>query len=551
MIDSHFSSLIYRIIGKPERWHDEYIIEMMQQYLDEADMVDDPQNIMELAAGDQIISRLKQGNVALTAFDTLLDKSRFQMIILDEQLKIIYHNQSANKLHQFVQDSTDGSKLNEELATLIRTTPEASVQNKQNALMALDFFDEQGDQIYLRSIQSQVKEHARPTLFHILMVLDEEHAHLSLNAELVAEYGLTEKEQRVLVSLIHGNSIREISNKIFISENTVKSHLKSIYTKTGTNSQGAVISLILTHESQVLDSYFDSSITTAKVRQDDVNDAQLILASGEKIAYCDYGPKSGRPLIVFHSGFGSRLAIPPNYEEICTRHNRRIIIPDRPGLGKTPFIEGHPAEWNRQLQEFIDLLGIGDYEVLGSIIACQMAMSYAAQANQRLQRVILTSPVFLNEYSHTRFLTEILAPAARYVRLSPKFAREIYELWLKSVTLNLDEHYPTILDQSIGSAERKAFESEAMIHRLTEVFKEGARQSLNGILSEMVYCMTPLHLDLEKFDKPLEVWFGTEDKRISKAGVEHIFAAFENCKIHIREGYSEHIYYSLFEDIIR
>lgn len=551
MSDSHFSSLIYRIIGKPERWHDEYIVEMMQKYLDEADAVDDPVNTMELAAGDQIISRLKQGNVALTAFNTLLDKSRFQMIILDDNLQIIYHNQSATQLHDYVRDSTNPNELKRELAVLIKRTPAASSLNRQNVLTALDFYDEAGDQIYLRSIQSQVKKHAQPTVFHILMVLDEEHAHLSLNAELVATYGLTEKEQRVLVSLIHGNTIRQISEKVFISENTVKSHLKSIYNKTGTNSQSAVISLILNHESQVLDSYFDSDITTAGGRRDDNNDAELVLASGEKIAYCDYGPKQGRPLIVFHSGFGSRLAIPPNYKEICERHNRRLIIPDRPGLGKTPFIAGHPKGWNQQLQEFIDLLEIDEYEVLGSIIACQLAMSYAAQADERLTRVILTSPVFLNEAADTQYLTEILAPAARYVRLSPKFAREIYELWLKSVTLNLDEHYPTILQESIGSAEREQFERVGILQTLTEVFKEGARHSLDGILNEMVYCMTPLHLDLGKFNKPLEVWYGTEDRRITQEGVEKIFAPIPKLKTHIREGYSEHIYYSLFEEIIR
>ncbi len=46
---------------------------MMQQYMDETDQLDDPDNLTELAAGDQIISALKQGNVALTAFNTLLD----------------------------------------------------------------------------------------------------------------------------------------------------------------------------------------------------------------------------------------------------------------------------------------------------------------------------------------------------------------------------------------------------------------------------------------------------------------------------------------------
>ena len=547
MSNSSFSSLIYRIIGKPERWHDEYIVDMMQQYLNEADNLDDPDNLMELAAGDQILSRLQQGNVALAAFNTLLDKSRFKMIILDDEFRPIYHNSRADELLTYLQ--SDGDALRDDLMVLISQLPGPGSQ--ENQLIALEFFDQNGEQLYLRRIRSQVRDHNSPTHFHILMVLDKEQVTQRLNPELVASYGLTEKEQQVLLRLIHGSTIQQIADAIFVSENTVKSHLKSIFRKTGSNSQAAVISMILTHESQVLDSYFDSDITTVSHHDYHANDREVTLASGQKIAYCDYGPPHGRPLIVFHSGFGSRLAIPPNYEAICARTNRRVIIPDRPGIGKTRFVDGHPTRWNSQLNEFINLLKIGDYDLLGSVIACQMAMSFAAQADERLQRVILTSPVVLNTAADTQYLTEILAPAARYVKMSPQFAKEIYELWLKSVTLNLDAHYPSMLNASVGSAEREQFEHHGVIQLLTDVFKEGARHTLNGILHEMVFCMTPLNLDPSHFNKPIELWYGTEDKRITEAGVRALSKQFANCTLHVREGYSEHLYYALFEEIIR
>lgn len=550
MSNASFSSLIYRIIGKPERWHDDYIIEMMQQYLDEEDVFDDPSNLTELAAGEQILSRIQQGNVALDAFNTLLNKSRFKMIILDEQLKPLYHNQIASDLFIRLQDPTDAQSLKPQLATLIRNAPQATKTNKNNALTALDYRDQNDEQIYLRSIFSAVKERNSPTQFFILMVLDREHADLQLNAELVSLYKLTEREQTVVLGLIHGNTIKQIAESSFITENTVKTHLKSIFNKTGTNSQGTLISLILTHEAQLLDSYFDSNISTAKPATESQVDQQLSLDSGVQISYCDYGPQDGRPIIVFHSGFGSRLSIPPDFSEICERTRRRIIIPDRPGIGKTKFIDGHPAQWNQQLEEFIVKLGLDKYDVLGSVISCQMALSYAAQADEKLRKLILTSPVILNEDSHTQYLTEILAPAARYVRLSPSFAKEVYLLWLKSVTLNLDAHYPLMLKESIGSSERDYFAANNMFQHLTNAFKEGARHSLDGILNEMVFCMTPLNLDLSRFKTPVEVWYGTEDKRITLEGVNKIFGEFPNCSVNIKEGYSEHMHYPLLEQII-
>lgn len=551
MSDANFSSLIYRIIGKPERWHDDYIVEMMQQYLDEAEAVDDPFNLLELKAGAEILSRLNEGNVALTAFNTLLDKSRFQMIILDDQLLPIYHNANAAALYAHVVQEGSQLSLVDDLVEQITRAPTARPENKQNVLVALDYHDAQGEQVYLRSIRSPVGRAAQPAVFHLLMVLDKAHADLNLNAEIIAEYEFTKKEQRVLLQLIQGKGIREIGEALFVSENTVKSHLKSIYAKTGMNAQSAVISLILTHESQVLDSYFDSDLTTANSIDSQKYDRQMTLDDGTSIAYCDYGPRDGRPMLVFHSGFGSRLAVPPEHEEICARLNRRLIIPDRPGVGKTPMIEGYPDNWNLKLGKFIDALGIEEYDLLGSIIACQMAMSFAAQADQRLQRVVLTSPVFLNTREHTDYLTEILSPAARYVRQSPEFAREIYELWLKSVTLNLDEHYPAILANSIGSAELKLFAEHNIVQLLTDVLKEAARNGLEGILSDMVFCMTPLNLDLTQFSREVEIWYGTEDKRITEEGVRSIAAELPQHTLHVKEGYSEHIYYALFEDIIR
>jgi len=46
------------------------------------------------------------------------------------------------------------------------------------------------------------------------------------------------------------------------------------------------------------------------------------------------------------------------------------------------------------------------------------------------------------------------------------------------------------------------------------------------------------------------LWWGSEDNRISLKGVENIAQQLQNAKINVREGYSEHIYYALFEDII-
>lgn len=550
MNNSRFSSLIYRIIGKPDRWHEDYL-DVMNQILDETDSFDEPYNYTELEVGDRIISTLKQSSEALNAVNTWLDKSCFKVIILDQHLKPLHYNQNAERLFKHLLNPSDHEKIKPGLEKALTSSLEDNKANNQNALIALDYLDDNGDQIYLRSIQSKRGDRPRPSSFNFLMVPDQNNQNYALNKQLIDKYELTDKEQKVVLGLIHGRTIKEIAEQSFISDNTVKTHLKAIFRKTDTNSQTSVVLLVLTHESQVLDSYFESDLADSSNLELTNNDKEIILDDGHKITYCDYGPKDGRPLIVFHSGYGCRLSIPHNYSEICARNNRRIIILDRPGIGKTPYIKNHPHGWNHRFMNFVDKLGIKKYEILASIVGAQLAINFTACADQRLQKLILCAPVITNKKTDIQYLQGILSPTSRLVRASKRFATEIYQLWLKSVCLNLGAHYQCMLESSVGSAEYEEFRKNATFALLIDVFKEASSADIKGISSELIYCLSPMNLDFKQISTPIEIWHGTEDKRISLEGLEKITKDLPNCKYNVREGYSEHIYYGLFEEIIR
>lgn len=63
----------------------------------------------------------------------------------------------------------------------------------------------------------------------------------------VASYGLTRREQEILSEMSHGQSTGEIASRLFISEHTVRDHVKSILAKTGTTSRGELLSLLFQH----------------------------------------------------------------------------------------------------------------------------------------------------------------------------------------------------------------------------------------------------------------------------------------------------------------
>ena len=289
MINSRFSNLVYRIIGKPEVIQDEYA-EILNTALEEIDLFTDPSNFAEMEIGNQILSRIENPDSAIKALSALLDNGRFKIIILDNELRPIYNNKNAkNLLKQFI-STHDNNKLNTKLITAI----ESCLNNKKESvnqteeLNPLNYLGPDDQPVYLKTVINQSdKNDNQATSFQLLLVLDQSKQN-PLNPQLLNKYQLTHKEQRVLINLIHGSSVKEIANNEFISENTVKTHLKSLFRKTETKSQTQIVSLILSHESQILDSYFNNKSELSSLDHHQVPD-KTITIKNHKISYKDYG----------------------------------------------------------------------------------------------------------------------------------------------------------------------------------------------------------------------------------------------------------------------
>ena len=552
MPNSRFSSLVYRIIGRPEVIHEEYS-NILNSALQEMDLFTDPSHFAEMEIGHQILNRIENSDDAIKALNALLDDGRFKIIILNEELSPIYNNQNARKLLDRLVSPSNDKKLNADLLSAIQTGIKSEKQQydkKTEKLIALDYLDRDEDKIYLKTVANQTSSNdEKKSYFQLLLALDQSKRN-PLNQQLISKYQFTTKEQQVLIGLIHGNTVKEIAANEFISENTVKTHLKSLYRKTDTKSQTQIVGMMLSHESQILDSYFNDQADFSNLEHTNVEDKSITLKSGNTIFYRDYGKIDGDVLIIFHNGYSSRLMVPKNYQAICEKTNRRIIIIDRPGYGKTSFIKGHPNKWHLMVNELIDHLKIDSYEVLGAVLGCTLAIKFASQADTRLKRLILSAPFFINQESDGKHLRGILIPSQKIVKGSAQFAKQVYELWLKSVTLNLSTHYRKMIVNGVGSSEREQFEQEGTIDLIVETFREAASQTLKGISNEMAYCLTPLNLDLSKVTIPVDLWWGSEDERFTQEGIEQLAKNFPDCNLHIKEGYTEHIYYALFEQMI-
>jgi len=95
---------------------------------------------------------------------------------------------------------------------------------------------------------------------------------------------------------------------------------------------------------------------------------KLTLRDGRTLAYMDRGPRTGIPVVHFHSFQGSRLERMAAHDDLLAKLNIRLISPDRPGIGlSTPARDRTISGWAADVRQLTDhLLGQGQpFSILG------------------------------------------------------------------------------------------------------------------------------------------------------------------------------------------
>ena len=82
---------------------------------------------------------------------------------------------------------------------------------------------------------------------------------------------------------------------------------------------------------------------------------KLTLRDGRTLAYMDRGPRSGTPVLHFHSFQGSRLERMAASDDLLAKLNIRLISPDRPGIGlSTPARDRTLVGWAADVRQLTD-----------------------------------------------------------------------------------------------------------------------------------------------------------------------------------------------------
>ena len=99
--------------------------------------------------------------------------------------------------------------------------------------------------VLVTPFSEQVIGGAAPENAALLFITDPAEKSECLEAALRQVFGFTAAEAHLASSLADGLSLIECGEFLHVTQNTVRTHLKRIFDKTGTNRQGSLVKLIL------------------------------------------------------------------------------------------------------------------------------------------------------------------------------------------------------------------------------------------------------------------------------------------------------------------
>jgi DNA-binding NarL/FixJ family response regulator len=195
-----------------------------------------------------IASNFGYGNATWLQLQGAMDQFPFGVVIIDKDCQIILCNSAGKRfLHsggllQSINGKLTTSKRNQALNAVIdRSLGRVGDEAESAAYSTHD--PEAETSIQIVAIPQYASDPAAERTATI--IINDTSLNTAVPTNLLKSlYGFTEKESKLAHALAKGMTIKEYCEKVFVTPNTARTHLKSIYRKTSTNRQAKLIGLL-------------------------------------------------------------------------------------------------------------------------------------------------------------------------------------------------------------------------------------------------------------------------------------------------------------------
>ncbi|MDO6765057.1 alpha/beta fold hydrolase [Agarivorans sp. 1_MG-2023] len=344
-------------------------------------------------------------------------------------------------------------------------------------------------------------------------------------------YKLTPKEARIVNYIAQGMSPPDIADKIFVSYNTVRTQLKSVFKKTGVSSQSELASLVLTGPWGMLSQssrHFDFGTPQ------DSNARYFRLPDERKLCYQEFGDPKGKPVVYCHSILGCRLENFFDQVDIAAQLGIRLISIDRPGFGGSDYHESYSfVQWTADLKALLEHLNLAKVELLGYATGGVYAACSAAKIPDMVSHLtIVSSGDALTYDSDYKATAKLYRMHMKLARDFPNMHRLFTNILDKGLHKDPNKLFK-VLARDLEGTDVELFESPMFKEKFGRYLMESKVQGGNAFSDEVRQVMAPWGFEIEDVKVATQLFHGENDKHIPLTLAERFIARAENARLEV------------------
>lgn len=365
-------------------------------------------------------------------------------------------------------------------------------------------------------------------------------------------FGLTPAEARLAALLASGATLEQAADHCFISKNTAKVQLKSIFAKTGTGRQAELVKLILSSPAVLGLARTDTSSAKEGDRKGEkwqVNREDGIrLKDGRRLQYAEFGDPAGTPVIFLHGVLGCRYERYPD-DRVTHDLGARLIIPDRPGYGFSDYSPGlGHLDFANDLLQLIDHLEIDRIAIMGLSVGAIYGLAFAYASPDRLAdlAMISSTPPF-RTFSDLNDVPSSMKMLIAFSRYLPTAARLVAEIAVINACNNPQRFLANI---PVCAADREVFSRPGMHAHFERCLLAGSKDCHAGFVNDILLAARPWPFPPEEIDKPVHFWHGTEDTHSPLTRIQPVIDIVPNRRLTLIEGGGHFLIYDHWQEIL-
>lgn len=390
----------------------------------------------------------------------------------------------------------------------------------------------------------------------LVLVASSQSRALSVDA-LGRMFGLTPAEARLTQMLVLGQSLDEASQVLLVSLNTVKTHLKRIFSKMGVRRQSELVQAVYASPLWLLDDAAGSlpdgkalGRLIALRRSGPREEGVLQLPDGRRLAYSDQGDPAGLPVVFMHGLAGSRYLRHPD-DSLLMRHRIRLIIPERPGCGDSdPQPARRIADWPEDLRALLDHLRVNRCLVMGYSAGTPYALAAAAALTARVERLHLVAPISpierladLKSYPAATRLNILMA------RHAPGLLRPLMGVAVKDMRQNVFRYVESSMSLS-SESDRAVYASPLLRSAHALGVLAGIQRGADELAQDVLLTCGDWGVDFADLRLPVHIWHGEADRLVSPDGARQLAARLPQAQLTMVSGAGHFILYSHWDAIL-